>query len=253
MTSVLVTGASGRLGRVLIDVLAREGFEVRAASRTARPSQDGVRWVVVDLTTGQGLAAAVDGVDVIVHLATAPYKGRYTDQVELGGTQRLLRAAGDRHVIYVSIVGVDRVQWAYYRSKIKAERLIEASGVPYTIVRATQFHEFVAQGFTLMTRFRIRVIDPGITVQPVDVRDVAAELVSRIRGGPLGGITEYGGPEVIGAGDLLETWLRARGRTGRVLRIRIPGRLGRAFRAGHLTTRAQPTGKITWSDYLAGH
>ncbi|MFI6594649.1 SDR family oxidoreductase [Nonomuraea sp. NPDC050536] len=253
MTRVLVTGASGRLGRVLIDVLAREGFEVRAASRTARPSEGGVRWVVVDLTTGQGLAAAVDGVDTIVHLASAPYRGRYTDRVEQGGTARLLRAAGERHVIYVSIVGADRVPLGYYGSKIKAERLIKASGVPYTIVRATQFHEFVAQGFTLMTRFRVRVIDPGLPVQPVDVRDVAVELVSRIRGGPLGGITEYGGPEVIGAGELLETWLRARGRSGRVLRIRIPGRLGRAFRAGHLTTRARPTGKITWREYLTGH
>ena len=71
MTRVLVTGASGRLGRAVISLLVAGGFEVRAASRTARASRDGVRWVVADVTTGDGLAEAVAGMDAVVHLATA--------------------------------------------------------------------------------------------------------------------------------------------------------------------------------------
>ncbi|MEV4168881.1 NAD(P)H-binding protein [Nonomuraea sp. NPDC049709] len=253
MRSVLVTGGSGRLGRAVLEALVEAGYEVRSASRGARATAGGVRWVVADLTTGRGVAEAVSGVDAIVHLASAPYKGRYTLRVELGGTSGLLaaaREAGVRHLIYLSIVGVDRVPWGYFRTKVRAERLVRDGGVPWTIVRATQFHEFVEQAFRGMARLGLVVADPGIPMQPVDVRDLAGHLVTLVARGPGGEIEEYGGPETLTMAEAARSWLRARGLRRPVLNVRIPGGLGRAFRAGHLTTKARPAGDITWGRYL---
>jgi uncharacterized protein YbjT (DUF2867 family) len=253
MTSVLVTGGSGRLGRALLKKLVEAGFEVRAASRTARDPADGVRWVVLDLTTGEGVTRAVAGADVIVHLASAPYKGRYTLRVELDGTARLLaaaREAGSGLFLYTSIVGADRLPWGYFRTKVRAERLVQAGGVPWTIVRITQFHSFAEEVLRGMGRIGVLVADPGIPAQPVDVADAAGHLVSLVRREPGGRIEEYGGPEVLTMSELVDTWLRARGLRRRVLRLRLPGRLGRAFRAGHLITKAEPTGTITWAEHL---
>ncbi|MFI7615278.1 SDR family oxidoreductase [Nonomuraea terrae] len=255
MTTVLVTGGSGRLGLALVKRLVAAGHDVRAASRTARASRDGVRWVVADVASGHGVAEAVSGAEVVVHLASAPYKGRYTVRVELDGTAAVLaaaRAAGVRHFVYVSIVGADRVPWSYFRTKVRAEELVRGGGVPWTILRVTQFHEFVEQALPAMSRVGVMVVDPGIMASPVDVRDVAGHLVSLVGRGPGGEIEEYGGPEVLTMEEAVRSWLRVRGRRRPVLRVRLPGRLGRAFRAGHLVTEARPRGEITWDDYLHG-
>ncbi|MFC7715625.1 SDR family oxidoreductase [Nonomuraea recticatena] len=120
MRRILVTGATGRLGVATVRRLTERGFEVRAVSR--RPREGAVEWVVADLATGEGVAAAVEGVEAVVHLAAAPYKGRYTDRVELDGTRALVDAAakaGVRHLLYVSIVGVEAVPWGYFMTKLK--------------------------------------------------------------------------------------------------------------------------------------
>ncbi|MEV4477497.1 NAD(P)H-binding protein [Nonomuraea sp. NPDC049504] len=251
-----MTGGSGRLGRVVLEKLVGAGYDVRAASRVPRAAAGDVRWVVADLTTGAGVAEAVSGADVVLHLASAPYKGRYTRRVELDGTAALLRAAraaGVRHLVYVSIVGVDRVPWGYFRTKVRAERLVRDDGVPWTILRATQFHEFVAAGLKGMAGFGFMVVDPGVPMQSVDVRDVAGRLLALVARGPGGTIEEYGGPEVLTMEDAVRRWQRARGLRRPVLRLRLPGASGRAFRAGHLTTEAHPRGTITWDDYLGAH
>ncbi|MGW5159003.1 SDR family oxidoreductase [Nonomuraea wenchangensis] len=253
---MLVTGGSGRLGRATLEILPKEGYETRATSRSPRASEaDGVRWFGADLTTGRGLEEAVAGADVVVHLASAPYRGRYTRRVELDGTGALLaaaRAAGVRHLVYLSIVGADQVPWGYFRVKVQAERLVRDGGVPWTVLRATQFHEFVEQALRGMARFGALVADPGVRAQPVDVRDVARRLADVIEAGPRQGIVEFGGPEVMTMAEAAESWLRARGLRRPVLRMRIPGALGRAFRAGHLVTGARPAGELTWERYLRG-
>ncbi|GAA4943808.1 uncharacterized protein YbjT (DUF2867 family) [Nonomuraea thailandensis] len=248
-----MTGGSGRLGRAVLESLVEAGYEVRATSRTARPAGGGVRWEVADLTTGRGVAAAVAGADVVVHLASAPYRGRYTRRVELDGTSALLAAAREasvRHLIYVSIVGVDRVPWGYFGMKVQGERLVQGGPVPWTIVRATQFHEFVAQALRGMARLGFMVVDPGVTVQPVDVRDLAAHLTALAGQAPGGEVREFGGPESLTMAEAARSWLRARRLRRPVLSLRLPGSLGRGFRAGHLTTKARPAGEITWEEYL---
>lgn len=249
---VLVTGASGRLGRAVVPQLQAKGYDVRAMSRRSRSSTTGVEWVVADLATGAGVPDAVAGVDVILHLASAPYSGR-TKQVDVHGTGRLITLAdhaGVDHVLYPSIVGQDRIPWGYYRYKTAAEQLVTARTGGWSVIRFTQFHDFLDAGLTMLAKLPVLVTDPAIPVQPIDVQDVAGRQVARVADGPSGTIEEYGGPEVLTSAELVDQWQRARGRRRRTVHLRLPGRLGKAFRAGWLATDAQPRGRITWSEYL---
>ncbi|GIG91403.1 SDR family oxidoreductase [Plantactinospora endophytica] len=262
--NILITGATGRLGRVLTPELARAGHTVRAASRapagepaSAGPSGVGgdVHRIRLDLATGDGLPDAVDGVDTIVHLASAPYQRGYTRQVDVVGTRRLVEAAGRagvRHLVYLSIVGADRVPWPYFRMKIEAESLVAAGPVPWTVLRVTQFHEFLAGAMARLPRLPVLPVDPEITVQPVDVADVAAHLRRRVTAPPGRTTEEFGGPVVLGAGVLFRDWLAARRIRRPLLRVPVPGRLGRSFRAGALVPSTGDRGRITWRQYLAG-
>ncbi|MEK8108823.1 NAD(P)H-binding protein [Micromonospora sp. M12] len=120
--------------------LLDDGITVRATSRRPQSGSD-VEWVVADLATGDGVAEAVTGVDAVLHLASAP-RGRQTHQVDVVGTRRLVAAAGAAgvgHLVYISIVGVDRVPFSYYQQKLAAEQEITAGPVPWSVLRATQF------------------------------------------------------------------------------------------------------------------
>ncbi|TDC77556.1 SDR family oxidoreductase [Streptomyces hainanensis] len=251
---VLVTGAAGRLGRALLPGLVAAGHDVRAMSRRERPAGGDAAWVRANLATGEGVARALDGVDAVVHLAAAPYRGRYTDRVEVAGTSRLLGAAapaGVGHLVYVSIAGCDRIPWGYFRTKVRTEALLAGGGLPWSVVRSTQFHSFVDQALTLAARTGVLLADPGITARPVDVTDVADRLVRQVGDGPSGGVEDFVGPEVLGLADAVHRWRAARGLRRPVVRLRVPGRLGREFRAGHLAGGTGEAGRITWDAYLA--
>ncbi|MEE6263055.1 SDR family oxidoreductase [Plantactinospora sonchi] len=253
--TILVTGATGRLGQVLTPELVRAGRPTRAMSRTPKGGDDVVERVRADLATGEGLAAALADVDTVLHLASAPYQRGYTRHVDVDGTRRLVDAAGTagvRHLVYVSIVGIDRVPFSYYRVKLDAEAIVADGPVPWTILRVTQFHDLLDEALTRLARFPVLPVDPKIVGQPVDVHDVAAHLVRRISAPAGRTIEEYGGPEVLSLADGARAWLTARGLRRPLLRLPVPGRLGRAFRSGALTTDTGERGRITWPDYLAG-
>ncbi|MEH1099436.1 SDR family oxidoreductase [Micromonospora sp. CPCC 205561] len=250
---VLVTGASGRLGRVVLPRLGAEGWEVLATSRRARTGSP-VRWVEVDLATGEGLAGAVTGVDAVLHLASSPNRGRQTRRVDVLGTRRLVVAAGQagvRHLLYVSIVGVDRVPIPYYRHKLAAEQAVAAGPVPWSVLRATQFPEFLDGMLRGASRLGPVIGDPAVLAQPVDPTEVADRLVRRLAAGPLRGIEEYGGPEVLRFDAAARAWREARRSRRPLLPVRIPGAVGRALRSGGLVTEATPTGTRSWADHLA--
>ncbi|MEU4245146.1 NAD(P)H-binding protein [Actinoplanes sp. NPDC026619] len=244
--TVLVTGASGTLGSAVTPRLAKQGYAVRPMTRSARAG-----WVTADLRTGEGLDDAVRGVDVIVHLASSPGRPQRTD---VEGTRRLLdaaRKAGVGHVLYVSINGIDRVPYAYYRAKLETEKVVQASGIPYTILRAAQFHDFAETMLSALSKLGPVIVDPTWQLQPVAIEDVAERIAELIAHPATGGTTEYAGPQVHTFDDLVRSWLRARGRKRPVWRVRIPGRMARAIRDGGQTTTATPTGTRTWEDYLA--
>ena len=152
--------------------------------------------------------------------------------------------------MYISIVGVDRIPLGYYRQKLRAEAVISASGLPFTILRATQFHTLVAGIFDAQRRLPVLIV-PAVAVQPVEVAEVADALAALAVGPPAGRVPDFGGPEALPARDFAAAWQRAEGRTRRVILLRLPGGIFRALRAGRNLTRVTPTGSVRFEEFLA--
>ena len=244
--TVLVTGGTGTLGRPTVGALRTAAVEPHILSR--RP---GLSHVVADLGTGAGLPEAVDGIETVLHLAT----NRRSDA---RATQRLLdaaRSAGVHHFVYVSIVGVDAVPLSYYRSKLACERLVADSGVPFTIVRVTQFHDFIA-GFFRAQRRLPRVIALDLPFQPISTEAVAARLVELVSAAPVQGrVADLGGPETLSMAELARQWLETNGAARqaaerRVVEWHLPGGLAAAYRAGRHTTGVPGPG-IRFAEWAA--
>jgi len=239
---VAVTGGAGTLGRLLVLRLRAAGHEVRVLSR--RPAAGTHR---VDLATGEGLSAALDGATVVVHAATDRRLGR-TDPEQ---TRRLLAAATHvEHLLYVSIVGIDDIPLGYYRRKLDCERQIGASGVPSTILRATQFHELVAGLLRAVERWPVAALPLDARFQTVAADEVAARLVDLVGAPPAGRAPDLGGPEVQTLSAMVAVWREQRGRPRRVFRLPMPGGLGRAFREGRNTCPDQADGRQTWAEFV---
>jgi uncharacterized protein YbjT (DUF2867 family) len=253
MTSVLVTGGTGQLGRRVVRALAADGHPVRILSRRpAAPPLPGVDVAVADLGTGAGLAGAVAATSAVVHCATDPRRSR---TVDLAGTERLLeaaRGAGRPHVVYVSIVGVDRIPTEYYRSKLAAEASIARSGVPATVLRATQFHEFALDLVDRLTRLPLVPTPRGWRIQPIDVDEVARRLADAVASGPATRLPDLGGPEILPVADLVRGRLRDTGRHRPVLEVPLPGALSAALRAGANLAPGNRSGGRTWREFLDG-
>jgi uncharacterized protein YbjT (DUF2867 family) len=247
--SVLVTGATGTLGRAVVPRLAAAGAAVQGLSRRPHASDDGsgVRWAVGDLRRRYGIAAALSGVDVIVHCATAP-------RGDADAARNLIdaaRAAGSPHLVYISIVGIDALPMGYYRAKLDVERLVADSGLPVTILRATQFHDLLVWVFAAQRRLPVLLVPARTSFQPVDAGEVADRLVELALGQPAGRVDDLGGPEVRAVDDLARAYLRFAGRRRRVQPLWIPGRPGRALRSGALLTPEHATGRITFEQSSA--
>jgi uncharacterized protein YbjT (DUF2867 family) len=252
MQPMLVTGGTGTLGRPLVDLLTGAGQPLRVLSRRPRAATGGppVEWVVGDLATGGGLERAVDGARVIVHCATSLRSRR----VDVAGTGRLLdaaRRAGSPHLVYISIVGVDRVPFRYYRAKLEAERLVEGSRLPWTIQRTTQFHDLILRLLETLARAPVLLLPRGLRFQPVETREAAERLVALALGRPAGRAADLGGPQVLTIEELASSYLRAAGRHRPVVRVHVPGATARGFRAGGHLCPEHPDGTRTWAEFLA--
>lgn len=237
--TILVTGGTGRLGRPTVAALRSRGLALRILSR--RPGDD---HVVADLATGEGLAAALDGVDTVLHLATSRRK-------DIGQTRRLLDAmAGSRaHLIFISIVGVDRIPYPYYRDKVASETAIERSGVRFTIIRVTQFHGFVHEVLEAQRRLPVTVALP-MSAQTIHMPEVAARLVELVMAGPSGRVADLGGPEQLTVHEYAEQWQAARGIRRPIWTLSLPGKTMAGFRAGHHMSGLPGAGKVTYREFL---
>jgi uncharacterized protein YbjT (DUF2867 family) len=249
---IIVTGASGTLGAPLTRKLAAaDAADVRALSRRSRTAENGVTWHQADLKTGDGLGAALDGADTIVHCASD--WRHYKD--DLTAARNLVDAAwkqGAPHLVYISIVGVDKIPYPYYRIKHEVERLIEDSGLPYTILRATQFHTLPGMVLDALTKVPgLMPLPSGLRIQPIDAGEVADRLADlALAPGPARRVDDMGGPEVLALEDMARAYLRARGRRGLRLPVPLFGRTARGFKEGHHLAPGQKAGKRTWQDYL---
>ena len=263
MAEVLVTGGTGTLGREVVAALGSRGHSVRILSRRGGEAvspgdgrADGSLVVRGDLASGAGLAEAVAGTDAIVHCASATgtLRRRTLREVDVKGTRRLAAAArfaGHPHLVYPSIVGIDGLPFAYYRAKRAAEEEVERSGLPWTILRATQFHDLVLTALRGLDRGPVLLLPRGLRFQPVDAGEVAERLAQSVDAGPGGRVGDLGGPQELTAEDLAERYLETRGgRRPRIVGVAVPGRTARAVRSGRLLCRGCASGKISFGEFL---
>ncbi|MGW0947490.1 SDR family oxidoreductase [Streptomyces sp. NPDC002623] len=242
MTTILVTGATGTLGRLVAPRLRADGHEVRALSRHSRP-------YAVDLREGgAGLDAAVTGADTIVHCATTPRGG---DEQAAANLIAAAQRAGVGHLLYISIIGVDRVPLPYYRTKLAVEQLVAESGLGWTVLRTTQFHDLLVQLFQILAKVPVMVLPAGVGDQPVEVAEVADRLAELAAGAPAGRVDDMAGPEVRTFESLARAFLKASGRRCAVANVPLWGTAYRAFREGGHLAPERAVGKGTFEDYLA--
>jgi uncharacterized protein YbjT (DUF2867 family) len=256
MQPILVTGGTGTLGRLVVPRLRDAGYHVRVLSRRSRDGGKGVEFVTGDLATGEGIDAAVEGTEIIVHCAGST-KG---DEDKARHLVRAASRAGARHLVYISVVGADRIpvvsgidraMFGYFASKLAAEKVIAESGLLWTTLRATQFHDLTLLTVRQLARLPVIPVPAGWRFQPVDPGEVAARLVELALGRPAGLVPDIAGPRAYELADLVRSYLGARGKHRPILPVRLPGRAARAFRAGANLAPDRAVGRRTWEDFLA--
>ncbi len=252
---ILVTGGTGTLGRHLVPLLQESGRDIRVLSRKAHAPGDGVEYVTGDLRKDEGIGPAVEGAEIIVHCAGS---ARGDDEA----TRNLVREAaqaGAKHLVFISVAGADRVPvesrmdrqaFGYFAFKLAAERIIADSGVPWTTLRATQFHESLLKVVQGMTKLPV-IPAPAAQFQPIEAGEVAARLTELALGTPAGRVPDMAGPRAYWLADLVRAYLRATGKHRPLMTLKFPGKAARAVREGATLVPGCAVGR-SWEDFLAG-
>ncbi|TYB45320.1 SDR family oxidoreductase [Actinomadura chibensis] len=249
-STILVTGGTGTLGRQVVPLLRDAGRDVRVLTRRARESADGVDYVTGDLAEDVGVRAAVEGASVVLHLAG----GAKGDDVVARNLVRAAKAAGVEHLVLISVTGADRLPLKWVRTQHEVEKTVMESGIPWTILRAAQFHDLVLKMVRTMAKSPVVPVPRGLRMQPVDARDVAERLAELTLGAPSGRVPDLVGPKVYGMGELIRSYLRASGKRRALPAVPIPGKVGRVYRAGeNIVLEGAVHGTCTWEEFLADH
>lgn len=240
---IAVAGGTGLTGRLVVNAAEAAGHDVTVISRARN----------VDLVSGNGLDTALRGVDVVIDVSnTTGISAKKSVRFFEAATRNLLAAeaaAGVGHHVALSIVGIDRVPSGYNAGKLRQEALITGSRVPWTVVRATQFHEFPAQLLAAMKGPIVAV--PRMRSATIAAREVAEHLVEVAAGPAQGRGTEMSGPDVHEMPDLARRLLQAQGRRRIVVPLRVPGKAGAAMAGGGLLpTEPGLVGKQTFDMWL---
>ena len=253
---ILVTGGTGTLGRHVVPRLRHAGYDVRVLSRHDHEDTNGIEYVTGDLATGEGIDAAVDGAGTVLHCAGSA-KG---DEVKARHLVHAASPAGVRHLVYISVVGadripvvsgVDRAMFGYFASKLAAERVVAESGLPWTTLRATQFHDLVLMTVRQMAKLPVIPVPAGVRFQPVDAAEVAQRLVELVGGTAAGLAPDLGGPRTYLMADLVRDYLRASGKHRLLVPVRLPGKAAAAVRDGGNLAPDRAVGRRTWEEFLA--
>jgi uncharacterized protein YbjT (DUF2867 family) len=227
MSRIAVAGGTGAVGRHVVEAVRENGHEPVIIARSAG----------VDLTTGKGLAEALARVDAVIDVSSVrTLSTKVSTQFFDTVTRNLLvaeQAAGIRHHVLLSIVGAEKSASGYYAGKAAQERMLMDSDASWSILRATQFHEFAAQ---MVDRGGMAgmVVVPKMVAQPVAAVEVAAELVAIAEGAPRGLAQDLGGPQVERMADMVRRYLRTIGERRPVIEVRLPGSVGKVSADGTL-------------------
>ena len=243
---IAVAGGTGVVGSHVVDALRAEGNDAVVLSRRTG----------VDLTAGAGLDAALDGVDAVIDTAnvTTVSAGVATRFFEAATGNLVAAAARARvaHVVLLSIVGIDRIPHDYLAGKLAQERVVETGTVPWTILRATQFHEFAGQVFERAKVGPLHVAPRG-RVQPVAAREVGAHLAALAAGAPQGRAADLAGPHEERLDDMVKTYARRTGHGGWIPSVSLPGGQMKGMRAGlGLPGPGAVLGTETFAQWLDG-
>jgi len=262
MSTVLVTGGTGHLGRDLIPELQRARHHVRALTR--RPRQDAeTEWVIGDLSTGAGLDEAMAGVDLVLNAATnspmAQRGGfrlsdffRTPSDVDLQGVRRLVESAkraGVRRFLHVSIVAIDRANYPYGRVKAAGEMLVRESDLDWAVVRATPFYYLIDGWLSGLTRMPVWPLPARLPFQPCDSADFAAYLARCVDDGLLGMRQDFGGPEALTIGEIVRQYQAAHAIKRPIVPLPL-GPLASMLQPMFPTAPQGMRGTTTWSAWL---
>lgn len=250
---MLVTGGTGVLGRRVVRAALDRGHQVVVMTRRHEAElPEGASIATADVLEPGPLSKAVAGNEIVLHCATDPRGDAYNTEVE--GTKNLLAAcseAGIAHLIYTSIVGIDRIPLSYYRAKSDAEEAIAAGEVRWTILRATQFHDLIAGSFKMASKkLPVIPVPRGFKFQPIDTTDCARALLDLAEGEPAGRAPDIGGPEIRPIEDLARAFSSIMGINKRIVKLPTMGPKPKAFRAGGNLCPENPYGTVTFEGYL---
>ena len=243
---IAIAGGTGVIGRHAVRAAQSRGHDVVVLSRSEG----------VDVLTGAGLEERLRGVDVVVDALNTPSLSRRKAVHFFRTTSRHLLEAGARHGVahhvVLSIVGIDGIDESYYAGKLAQERTVEASGVPHTIARAAQFHEFAGQ-ISARASLGPLTLAPRLQARPVAAREVGEHLLRVAETDPAGRAPDLIGPEEHTLADMIRRMYAHDGTSRRVLEMRLPGAYGRGIASGAL--RGDPgsaqIGTTTFAQWLA--
>jgi uncharacterized protein YbjT (DUF2867 family) len=240
---IAVAGGTGVAGRHTVDALRSAGHDPIVIARSTG----------ADLLTGAGLDAALTGVDAVIDATNVKSTTKRGSASFFEATARTLaraaEAAGARHIVALSIIGIERVPYGYYQGKLRQEQVLRQSAVPVSVLRAAQFHEFAGQYLATMPGPVVLV--PRWRAQPVSAREVGQALAAIAAADPVP-MSELAGPREEIMADMVRQVIRARGDRRAVVEVRVPGAAGKAMASGAgLPDRPGLRGAQTFGDWLA--
>ena len=259
MTALCVAGGTGQIGREVVRQALDAGHTVSALSRHIPPPgsekhHDGATYFAGDVTTGEGLAAALAGGDVVIDCLEGRF-GKAQKEFADGGA-RLLEAAhhaGVRKAVALSIINCDQSTYSFYVSKADKERVYARAELETVVIRATQFHSLVEMIFAAGAKVRLIPTFKGVRFQTISPREVAVALLEAALEAPSPErhrVRTIGGPEVLAMTDMAESWKAITGARGKVLDVPVPGAMGAYLRAGLNLMPEQRYGTETFVSWL---
>jgi uncharacterized protein YbjT (DUF2867 family) len=252
---ILITGGTGTLGREIIKQLNYPGQQIAVITTQEDPGlPKGINIVKGDLSDRQSIRDAVNNADIVIHSASNPLNAQVVD---VDGTRNLVASINKKklkHFIYISIAGIDKSDFPYYKVKYNVEQLIAAANVPYTILRATQFYEFVLHRMIKpYDTGKSLTIPAGLKFQAIDISEVAGRVTGLMESAPKNETITIAGPAVQTIEEMAQAYLDTLNRKDELKTEQLPGERFDMLRSGINLCPENAFGTKTWKQFLNKH